>query len=371
MNFYFLNEFVFSQKYRFLRHVAFWIIHTVLVSILWYNNNNDVEQNLVKGFLWLPVRMLYCYPLIYWVLPQFLLNGKYIRFCFMILLWGIAGWLLNYAFRRFVFIPVQDYIGFEPVMREFWHPTSFLVLTTTAGITSVIVLFKHWLRKQQEWMQAEKDKVTAELQLLKAQVHPHFLFNTLNNIYSFSLENSPKTPGLLLKLSSLLSYMLYDCKEEEVPLEKEIEVMKNYIDLEKERYGDRIEISWSIEGAVRDKYVAPLLLLPFLENAFKHGMSEQLDRPWLSVDLVVINEKMNCKIVNSKNNLEVVNGKKGIGIENVKRRLAFLYPDQHELRIIDENNFFVISLLIDLKKKEMQQVPSGFSFIPVAKKVSL
>jgi LytS/YehU family sensor histidine kinase len=97
----------------------------------------------------------------------------------------------------------------------------------------MIILLRCWFRKQQEWMQAEKEKVTAELQLLKAQVDPHFLFNTLNNIYSFSLENSPKTPGLILKLSSLLSYMLCDCKAEEVLLEKEIEVMKNFIDLEK------------------------------------------------------------------------------------------------------------------------------------------
>ncbi len=128
-------------------------------------------------------------------------------------------------------------------------------------------------------MQAEKAKITVELQLLKAQVHPHFLFNTLNNIYSFSLESSPKTPELILKLSSLLRYMLYDCKAEQVLLEKEIQVMKNYIDLEKERYGNKIQISLNIAGDLKGNYISPLLLLPFLENAFKHGTSDQLEKP--------------------------------------------------------------------------------------------
>ena len=136
-------------------------------------------------------------------------------------------------------------------------------------------------------MQAHQEKITAELQLLKAQVHPHFLFNTLNNIYSFSMSNSPKTPELILKLSSLLSYILHDCKTDEVRLEKEIDTMKNYIDLERERYGNKIQIAWNVQGDIGDKCIAPLLMLPFLENAFKHGTSEQIEKSMLSVDISV------------------------------------------------------------------------------------
>jgi LytS/YehU family sensor histidine kinase len=203
------------------------------------------------------------------------------------------------------------------------------------------------MKSQQERMQAEKEKIVSELQLLKAQVHPHFLFNTLNNIYSFSLENSAKTPEMILKLSSLLSYMLYDCKEEEVLLEKEIEVMKNYIDLEKERYDNKIDISLNIEGDVKDKFIAPLLMLPFLENAFKHGTSEQLDKTWLSIDIAVQKFALRCKIVNSKNEL-VPFRETGIGIQNVRKRLRFLYPGKHELKIADEGAFFVVSLMVEL-----------------------
>ena len=201
--------------------------------------------------------------------------------------------------------------------------------------------------KKKEFLLAEKGKANAELQLLKAQVHPHFLFNTLNNIYSFSLENSAKTPDMILKLSSLLSYVLYDCKANEVLLEKEIDTMKNYIDLERERYANRLEVSINIEGDIKGKYITPLLILPFLENAFKHGTSEQLEKPWLSMDISVNQKMFRCKIANSKNE-EILKGNGGIGIHNVQKRLDYLYSGRHELKFVDEGNFFVVSLKLEL-----------------------
>jgi LytS/YehU family sensor histidine kinase len=222
-------------------------------------------------------------------------------------------------------------------------------MTTTAGCMSVSSLTKRWVIKQQQWLQSEKEKVTAQLQVLKAQLHPHFLFNTLNNIYAFSLYNSPKTPQMILKLSSLLSYMLYDCKAEEVLLEKEVAVMKDYIGLEQERYGDKIDISVNIEGDILDKFISPLLILPFLENAFKHGTSEQLEKPWLSVNIAVRDYQLKCKVVNSKNET-VPFRQDGVGIENIKKRLQYLYPGQHELKLADEGDFFVVSLLLQLKQ---------------------
>ena len=357
------NDFLFSSKYRVWRHVVFWLLQVVVFTFVWVSSNYSFSRNLLHGLLWVPVNMLYSYPLIYWVLPGFLIKGKYLQFALIILFWGVAGFFLNFLFRAYIFIPLQDYIGFDRVARNNWAPGSFLKMSTTAGIACMIVLFKYWVKKQQEWMQAEREKTTAELQLLKAQVHPHFLFNTLNNIYSFSLENSPKTPGLILKLSSLLSYMLYECKADQVLLQKELEVMKNYIDLERERYGDDIEISLNIEGNIKDKYIAPLLLLPFLENAFKHGTSEQLKKCWLSMDLIVKHQSLKCKIVNSKNEVVAVS-ENGIGIENVKKRLAFLYPDKHELKINDEGDFFVIALSIELNDHKIIQTAFQDSLAP-------
>jgi LytS/YehU family sensor histidine kinase len=284
----------------------------------------------------------------YWLIPSYLLKEKYFQFSGLILLWAVGGVFLNYSFRTLVLFPVYDLFQYDNGPPNPWAPNSYLSMNVMAASGSMIVLFKFWMKKQKEYLSAEKEKINAELELLKAQVHPHFLFNTLNNIYSFSLENSNKTSQMILKLSSLLSYMLYDCKSEVVLLEKEIEIMKNYIDLEKERYGNRLDVSINIEGDMKDKFIAPLLLLPFLENAFKHGTSEQLEKAWLSLEIYTNQNLFRCKIVNSKNENQLPS-ENGIGIENVKKRLAFIYPGRHELKLNDEGNFFVVSLLIELE----------------------
>lgn len=355
MNVHQPNNFLFSLKYRVWRHLFFWVAQGLLMAFAWATGPYPLWQCLIASLFWLPVYMVFCYPFIYWVLPRFLLKGRYVQFGVMFMLWILAGWFVNYYFRLYIWIPVQDALGFININRNPGQQGNFFALMAVWCFVSTVVLFKYWLKKQQEWLQAEKEKVTAELQLLKAQVHPHFLFNTLNNIYSSSLTNSPEAPGLILKLSSLLSYMLYDCKADRVLLEKEIEVMKDYTDLESERYGNEIEISWNIEGDIENRYIAPLLLLPFLENAFKHGTAEQLEKPWLSFDLTVHQNGMKCKVINSKNEFVPVS-QHGIGIENVKKRLTFLYPDKHELKINDEGDFFVVSLSLELTGNPLKQV---------------
>lgn len=352
------------------RHAAFWLFHVLFSLFVWtWSQHTSLIKNFFGEVVWLPARMLYCYTLIYWVLPKFLLKEKYLSFGFIIVLWIIAGWYLNFLFRAYIFIPLQEAFGFKNIVRNPYQQGTFLMLTTVAGFACMIALFKHWMKKQHQWLQTEKEKVTAELHLLKAQVHPHFLFNTLNNIYSFSLQNSSKTPGMILKLSSLLSYMLYDCKGDEVRLEKELEVMKNYIDLEKERYGNHLELSLNMEGDITDRFIAPLLLLPFLENAFKHGTSEQLEKPWLNVDIIVKGHTLRCKIANSKNELVPVS-ENGIGIHNVKKRLQFLYPGKHDLKLSDEGDFFVVSLQVELKKDKSDGQPSFTKTLRMAEKTS-
>jgi two-component system, LytTR family, sensor histidine kinase AlgZ len=347
------DDFIFSSRYRIWRHVVYWSVHMNIWSCFWMIMSEphpfSYGRILFHQFLWLPVFILYSYPLVYWAVPHVLLKEKVVLFFFLILSWGAAGLYINYAFTSFAFVPLQEAAGFEVISNGGLQAHRYLCMTTSAASPVIIKFFKLWTIKQRDWIQAQQEKVTAELQLLKAQIHPHFLFNTLNNIYSFSLENSPKTPDMILKLSSLLNYMLYDCKAEEVRVEKEIEIMKNYIDLERERYGNRIEISWNVEGNINDKFISPLLMLPFLENAFKHGISEQIENPWLGVDISVKSDVLRCKIVNSKNEIVTYhNNGKGIGINNVKKRLALMYPHNYELKMHDEGNFFVVSMLVKL-----------------------
>ncbi|PWT77751.1 MAG: hypothetical protein C5B59_03195 [Bacteroidetes bacterium] len=358
------NDFIFSSRYRLRRHIFFWTQHiifwTLFMTFLELLNGGSIDiphiaprislfQNLVRNFIWLPADILYGYSIAYTIVPAFLLKGKYVQFALAAVPWIMAGLLINYFFRIYIYIPTQEALNFYPIARGGWQMNSYLILAFTAANITILRLFKYWLKKQQEWLLAEKEKLTVELQLLKAQVHPHFLFNTLNNIYSFSLENSSKTPGLILKLSSLLSYILYDCNKDEVRLEKEIEIMKNYVDLEKERYGNTLDISWTVAGEVKDKFIAPLLLLPFLENAFKHGVSNQLEKPWLSLEIVTNENVVKCKMINSKNPLNAEK-KKGIGIQNAIKRLEIIYPGKHELKITDEGIFFVVSLMVNLNR---------------------
>ncbi len=351
INTFLCNDFIFSPRYHLWRHIAYWLIDLLIWSAFWTLQNDTFGHNFLRLLVWMPLFVLYSYPLIYWMVPKILLKGKFILSATIILLWGVAGWYIYMFYSIKVFVPAQLAMHFPTAYHG--SAAGYLCMTTTTSGIVIFAIFKQWTQQQKQWLQAQQEKITAEMQLLKAQVHPHFLFNTLNNIYSFSLENSSKTPGLILKLSSLLSYMLYDCIAADVRVEKELEVMKNYIELERERYGDKIDISWSVEGEIKDKFIAPLMMLPFLENAFKHGTSEQIERSWLGVDVSVIDNTLKAKISNSKNE-KVRYSENGIGIANVRKRLQFIYPGKHDLKFSDEGLFFVVALVIRLEGDDIR-----------------
>ena len=347
------NEFVFLPKYRVWRHLTYWSCHIVIWAIFWIvtGSGYSFPRQVFSMIVWTPVFIFFGYPLVYGAIPRLLLQGKVWQFLLVGVCWAIAGLLINGCYRYYVYVPLQQYLELDHIYAQktlMPLPSSYLCMTTAVATPMVIRFFKLWTIKQRDLMLAQQERITAQLQLLKAQVHPHFLFNTLNNIYALAMESSPRTPEMILKLSSLLSYMLYDCRDEQVLLEKEVDIMKNYIDLEKERYGDKIDISVNIEGDIQDRYITPLLILPFLENAFKHGTSEQLEKPWMSVDIVVKDHQLKCKVVNSKDQF-VPFHENGVGINNVKKRLELLYQEKHDIKLKDEGVFFVVSLLLNLK----------------------
>lgn len=358
INTFLYHDFIFSPRYRILRHELYWVAHTLLWAAFWIviGSPGSYSQEVLNMLLFLPVFIIYGYPMAYWAVPHFLLEGKIVQFLLLMLGWAVAGLYIDLWYKDYVMIPIQKILHPKYFLPEGPLAWCYLCITTAAAGPMIIKFFKFWNIKRQDWLQAQQEKTLAELQLLKAQVHPHFLFNTLNNIYSFSLESSAKTPGLILKLSSLLSYMLYDCKTAEVRLEKELEIMKNYIALERERYGNNIDISWDVIGEVQDKFIAPLMMLPFIENAFKHGTSEQIEKCWLSIDISVKGNRLKVKIVNSKNE-NTNRSNNGIGIANVRKRLAFIYPGNHELKLSDEGEFFIVSLMIQLNEEVAQRSP--------------
>jgi two-component system LytT family sensor kinase len=222
---------------------------------------------------------------------------------------------------------------------------------TIVGVALAIKLMKNWYLKQKEAAEVAREKINAELQLLKAQVHPHFLFNTLNNIYSFIINESPAAPAALKKLSALLRYIIYECNRPVVKLEKEIKMIKDYIDLEKIRYGENFNLSLQIQGNAHNKMIAPLLLIPFLENSFKHGASQMLTHPWVGIDITIGEDVLHFNVANGKPALaEDNNVTKGLGLKNVKKRLAILYPATHSLDITDDMMSFSVALRVPVFK---------------------
>jgi len=206
-----------------------------------------------------------------------------------------------------------------------------------------------------------KENANAELQLLKAQVHPHFLFNTLNNIYSFSLNQSPLAGALVKKLSGMLDYMIHECEEKFVPLEKELKLIQDYMGLEKVRYGKRLDMHVEIHGDFENKFIAPLLMIPFVENSFKHGTSQMLQHPWIRLEITTDASRLIFKLSNSKPSLNSKKLNNGIGLINVQKRLQLLYPHHHQLNINSTDETFIVEMQImlsegSLKKSETVEI---------------
>jgi LytS/YehU family sensor histidine kinase len=226
-------------------------------------------------------------------------------------------------------------------------------LPIIAGFALMIKLIKRWWLKQKETEQLAKEKIKAELQLLKAQVHPHFLFNTLNNIYYFTMSGSMKAPEMIKKLSDLLNYILHECDRSFVPLEKEIKMIQDYMALEKIRYGEHMNMSVELPDDCKNKMIAPLILIPFVENSFKHGTSKVLASAYIKLIISIEDDTLYFSLINSKPpNGETVITKGNIGLKNVRKRLELLYPIEHILTIKTEPEVFTIDLKIKLKHVE-------------------
>lgn len=208
------------------------------------------------------------------------------------------------------------------------------------------------VKKQQELETMQTAVNESELRFLKSQINPHFLFNNLNNLYSYALDNSPQTPSIILELSSVLRYMLYDCKEDFVPLEKEIEHLKNFTALNELQIEGRGKVSLNTKNCRRSYKIAPLILMVFIENAFKHSTASQSELIDIDIDLSIRNNQLIFVCKNTfLENTNTQNLSKGIGLENVKKRLQLLYPKAHKLKISTDNNYYIVNLTLNLSSE--------------------
>ncbi|MCD8740239.1 histidine kinase [Mucilaginibacter roseus] len=351
---------------RLLQHIFFWVVVSSFF-VMMYSFKSNWQIALHNNVFFMPVHMALFYAVGYWLIPRYLLSGKYVQFALLLILTNLVLGLTSRLVDIFIAYPylAKHYLGEfgdpykgEPLSKLFLHPVYFInafkSLNLVAWFGIGVKYFKMWHERKQAALKAELDA-------LKGQLHPHFLFNTLNNLYSLTLQNSPKSSNAVLGLSEMLRYMLYECNTDLVPLGNEVRMLKHYTDLEKLRYEERLDLTFNIDGDLNNLYIAPLLILPFIENTFKHGASEKLGHNWININLTVDGNVLKLKASNSKpEQVKTDAGKHfgNIGLQNVKKRLELLYPQQHNLKILDDDEAFLIVLELTLTRRE-QALPTA------------
>jgi sensor histidine kinase YesM len=372
----FSQHFIFSEERsdRIKRHLVFWFfwwlwftfIHALLpMTSPGYSYFKNIPYSLVESPLLLIPQIFLVYPLLYFVLPQYIFTNKYVKAIFWCAVFLAISGIVNQLMIMYLNRPVLEFILPERFLINTQRtPQASFVMGVLSSFKGGLLgaafavglkLLKHWYLKEKRNLELLKEKTEAQLQLLTAQVHPHFLFNTLNNIYSQTQTESPKGSKMIMQLSDILRYVLSEGNKQTVPLGKELVMLQDYINLEKVRYGNELDIHVSVPGETGNLQIAPLLLLPFVENCFKHGASKFLSHPWINLKMEIRGTMMIMKLMNGKDtdNNEVPT-RSGIGINNVKKRMELLYKDKYELNITDDPDVFVVDLQLELTENKTE-----------------
>ena len=335
-------------KYKIFIHLAFWVYmaNQTLMNILLMSNQGYEP---FSEYTIYPVTSLITFYAIYCSLGLFFRSKN--KFLSVVLL--ILVTIALVPFRIGLEYLFWKYIGSGYMMKgatlelssHWWFSSGRLVLIY--GIYALLIrLAVGWYETQKLKSALLLEKQAGELALLRSQVNPHFLFNTLNNIYSLVYQKSDDAPQAVMKMSAIMRYVLYDANTDQVPLEKEIEYLNSFIELEKLRirHPDFVEIT--VEGSTEGRSIAPMLLIPFVENAFKHG-SKSAGTPGIRIHLQIMPEEIGFEVENRvKPSGQMKDSAAGIGLSNVRRRLNLLYPGRHQLDIVTNQDFYRVTLKI-------------------------
>ncbi|WOD44040.1 sensor histidine kinase [Hwangdonia lutea] len=330
-------------------HIGFWVVYTAIFTIVQAGYKGEYQEALVFELINLPVRLLVVYFNYFVLLPKLLLQGRITKyFLYTVITLIIAGFV-----QRFVNYYALDMLYPSIPDSGIWLPYKFLqasiiIASPLIFIIGISIVWKV-AQLQKRTKSLENEKLQSELKYLKSQINPHFLFNTLNNIYGLSLENSKKTSGLILKLSDFLSFSLYESNQKLIPLEKEIALMNDFIALEKSRFEDRVNVVLKLpKNEAQDISIPPLILVPFVENAFKHGLKNETEMATIKIHLSVSEKILNFRVTNSKPLDSGVTGKnKGLGLANIQKRLDIIYGKNYSLNIDEQPDVYTIHLQIN------------------------
>ncbi|TXN37261.1 sensor histidine kinase [Flagellimonas hymeniacidonis] len=332
-------------------HIIFWAVYFGLNTLRWGSIHNDFMLSLKTNLIGFPIHIALSYFNIYFLMPKYVYTRKYVTFAFLMVVCLFVMLILKFN--------LTYYLVSTNVMPEGPEYTDSLTLnyalTTMYGelyvvaFATAIKITVDWLREHSKLHDLEKRQLTTELKFLRSQVSPHFFFNTLNNIYSLTLEKSDKAPEVILKLSGLMRYLLYATKKRKQDLKSEIDCIQNYIDLERIRFNDSLQIDIGISGDLENKEIAPMLLVPLIENCFKHGASKNIGDMNIAIDINVADDFLYFNVANTipKNeaNSKVATRSGGIGLSNVKKRLELGYDQKdYDLAIFEKENMFHVDL---------------------------
>lgn len=328
-------------------NLIFWIIYFLYEWLAMGAANDMFYISFLKACATVPIAFVVSYLTFYVLFEKLYLNNKKNAFWISQLIVAVVFVFLkrfiSYYYLYPLFVPdamAKPLISLPKVLFE------FVSLYLIVSLYGMFIFIRSWYRQQQALNELKKEKIAAELELLKSQVQPHFIFNMLNNIYSSAFKKSPETALQILKLSNLIEYSLYDSKKEEVLLEEELEYIRNYVGLQKIRVGNKLDVSMNIFDDINGILIPPLLLLPIIENCFKHGVNKSINPSWIRIDISATDREITFKIENSieKEAKNPVSQNGGLGLTNVRRRLELMYPKGHDIKIFEEENSFLLVL---------------------------
>ncbi len=331
---------------RVVYHLIFWLSLLLMFLIV-----DQVHHGFFLSLIIETINIMFYAVVVYfnllYLIPNYLSEKKFLLYSGLLILSVIIITPIKnlILFLLFSFIPsIQESL----ITDQKWI---FLTTFFVAATSTILKITSDWMRYQRDRKELQTQTMQSELKFLKSQINPHFLFNTLNNLYALTLKKSDKAPEIVIKLSEMMRYMLYECNEKRVLLSKEVKYIQNYLDLESLRQSKNVSINFEVIGNAGDQKIAPLMFIPFLENSFKHGLNNQIAQGFVNIVLTIEDKDILFFMENSKSgSLPAQHHKRsgGIGLVNVKRRLALQYAGKHKLETKDNPNTYAVNLELNL-----------------------
>jgi len=336
------------KKYG-LHHILFWLSYVVFWVLTGLGSGLSVKDLLINIAAPLTFHAAAAYFNLYVLIPLLLQKKYYVAYSLSLLM-TIS--LVTYPLIFTIYELNRSVASAASVWTVRFFVINAVSVSYTVIITSALKLFFDWYNKESEARKLDALNTETELKYLKSQINPHFLFNSLNNLYSLALKKSDDSPKAIVMLSDILRYLLYESAEKRVLLEKELDYLKNYVEMESLRFGERAKISMTIDGEFNDLEIEPMLLIPFVENAFKHGLGKSNAPGFIDILARLTDDTFFFTVENNvmaSNEVYTNKPEGGIGLSNVKKRLEILYSDRFELNQIESGKHYQVQLKLELK----------------------